>query len=82
MMSRKGLCALAVLGFIALGSGTAQAQDVETVLRLKERVSMEKLAQDVTDPSSPRYRNFYSPRRNSRDRGSSGCRLQRASFAS
>lgn len=39
----------------------AQAQPIESVLRLKERVSMEKLAEEVQNPRSPRYRQFYSP---------------------
>jgi subtilase family serine protease len=33
----------------------------EILLRLKEKVPLEKLAQDVMDPASPRYGKFYSP---------------------
>ena len=39
----------------------SQANDVELVLRFEERVSMEKLADDVTNVNSPRYQSFYSP---------------------
>lgn len=37
------------------------AKDIELVLRMQERVSMEKLAASVTDVDSPRYGKFYSP---------------------
>jgi kumamolisin len=39
----------------------AFAQPITAVLRLKEKVSLEKLAQDVRDPSSPRFGNPYTP---------------------
>jgi kumamolisin len=37
------------------------AEPVDAVLRLQETVSMKQLAQNVTDPASPRYRQFYTP---------------------
>jgi len=33
----------------------------DTLLRLKERVPLEKLAEEVLDPASPRFGKFYSP---------------------
>ncbi len=47
------------LGVIA--SLPAFGQPVEAVLRLNERASLEQLAKSVTDPASPRYRQFYTP---------------------
>jgi len=37
------------------------AQPVTAVLKLQERVSMETLAANVQNPSSPRYQKFYTP---------------------
>lgn len=39
----------------------SQAQEVELVLRLRGQASVEDLARSVTDPESPRYRDFYTP---------------------
>jgi kumamolisin len=44
-----------------LGSTSVRAETIQAVLRLNETVSMEKLAQSVTDPTSPRYRSYYTP---------------------
>jgi kumamolisin len=52
---------LFAFGVVMLFTLQAKAQEVETVLRLKERVSMEKLADEVTRPSSERFQKFYSP---------------------
>jgi subtilase family serine protease len=40
----------------------ANASTVTAVLRLRERITMEELAERVQDPSSPRYQKFYSPK--------------------
>jgi kumamolisin len=37
------------------------AKPMEVVLRLQEKVSFAELANNVTDPTSPRYRQFYTP---------------------
>ena len=50
-----------VIVFGIAASSAANAKSVELVLRLKERVNIETLAKNVTNPSSPRYRKFYSP---------------------
>src|SRR4051812_38302104 len=42
-------------------SALALAKPVELVLRLQERVPMAQLAQAVSDATSPRYRQFYTP---------------------
>jgi subtilase family serine protease len=39
----------------------ALAQPVTTVLKLKDRVSMQELAQNVQNPKSAHYRQFYTP---------------------
>jgi len=62
MMSRSlVLASFLILLPVAVFTSTVQAQEIETVLRLEQRVSMEKLAQNVMDPHSSRYRVFYSP---------------------
>jgi kumamolisin len=55
----KPLMVLSLL-LIAVTS-SAHAKPVDLVLRLKERVSMEQLAHNVMDPTSPRYNQFYTP---------------------
>jgi len=54
-----------VLAAAAAGSVTfslpAWAKSIDTILRLKERVSIESLAASVQDPTSPRFGNFYTP---------------------
>jgi kumamolisin len=50
---------LAVL-FMLLPS-IAHAEVITAAIQLKERVSLQSLAQSVTDPQSPRYQKFYSP---------------------
>src|SRR4051812_32718968 len=37
------------------------SESPEIVLRLKEKMSMEQLAQNVMDPQSSRYEKYYSP---------------------
>ena len=49
----------AALG-LAVSAVPALADSAEVVLRLNQRVSMEELAKSVTDPSSVRYRKFYT----------------------
>ena len=39
----------------------AHAAPVDLVLRLQERSSIQELAREVTDPSSPRYKIFFTP---------------------
>lgn len=48
-------------GIMSAFSTTASASPVNLVLRLKERTSIETLANSVTNPSSPRYKKFYTP---------------------
>lgn len=62
MKSNKMLLLVTTLTLgTALLSSTASAKSMNVVLRLKERVSMEELAQSVMDPSSSHYNQFYSP---------------------
>jgi kumamolisin len=49
-----------VFGFIFCAQ-TASAQMLDAVIALKSRVPMMELAAAVTNPSSPRYRKFFSP---------------------
>jgi kumamolisin len=51
---------LSLIG-LSIGASAAQADTVQAVVNLKERTSMEALARAVTDPSSPRYQEFYTP---------------------
>ena len=54
-----------VLSAAALGgllvSAPVLAQPIEAVLSLKGKVPMAQLARDVSEPESPRYRQFYTP---------------------
>jgi kumamolisin len=59
-MRSFGLPMLAI-AVCTLGSTSVRAESIQAVIRLKETVSMEKLAQSVTDPTSPRYRSYYTP---------------------
>ncbi len=52
---------LGLLVAVGMGTQAAYAQEMEVVLRLKERVAMETLAEQVTNPRSPRYAKFYDP---------------------
>jgi kumamolisin len=52
------LVAVAVTTF---GAASVHAETLQVVLRLKEKVSMQDLAKSVTDPTSARYQDFYSP---------------------
>jgi len=50
-----------LVSLVAISMATsAYAKPVELILRLKERVSMEELAKNVSDPASPRFRKYYS----------------------
>jgi kumamolisin len=51
----------AVIIFCAISSTVAWADTVEVVLHLEGSKTMDQLAQSVTDPSSPRYHEFYTP---------------------
>jgi kumamolisin len=46
---------------LSIAASAAHAETVQAVVNLKERTSMEALARSVTDPSSPRYLEFYTP---------------------
>ena len=61
---RMSFLALPVLSLVVLSIGVsaAQADSVQAVVNLKERTSMEALARSVTDPSSFRFREFYTPK--------------------
>ena len=52
LASTLGICINAIPAF---------AETTEVVLNLNQKVSMKELAKSVTDPSSPRYRKFYTP---------------------
>ena len=54
---------LKVLGMLAVLSASqlASAQTLTAVVRLKEKVSIETLAKNVTDPASPRFGIYYTP---------------------
>jgi kumamolisin len=41
-------------------SSSGSGDTVEVILRLNGKISMKQLAKSVTDPSSPRYREFYT----------------------
>src|SRR6185437_5954188 len=51
---------LSLIG-LSIGASAAHADTVQAVVNLKETTSMQALARSVTDPSSPRYREFYTP---------------------
>jgi subtilase family serine protease len=55
------LSLFSVLVAIAGYCQSADAKIIEAALNLKHRVSMGQLAANVLDPSSPRYRRFYTP---------------------
>jgi len=46
---------------MSTAAGSANAKPVDLVLRLKERVSIETLVKNVTNPTSPRFRKYYTP---------------------
>jgi len=56
----KPMMVLSLFAFTVLQTN-AHAKSVDLVLRLKERVSMESLANSVLNPASPRYQMYYSP---------------------
>lgn len=59
---RKGLSLKFLVVFVGLtASQFASAQTINAVVRLKEKVSIETLAQNVQDPSSPRFGVYYTP---------------------
>ena len=47
--------------FAMVFSTVAQAKTIDLTLRLNERTSIEELARNVMNPSSDRYRKFYTP---------------------
>ena len=61
-MNSRGLRSRVLLlsAAIAAVAAPAYADSVEAVLGLNQRVSMEALAKSVADPSSVRYRQFYT----------------------
>jgi kumamolisin len=50
-----------MIAVCTLGATSVRAESIQAVIRLNETVSMQKLAQSVTDPTSPRYRSYYTP---------------------
>jgi kumamolisin len=64
-MTIKPLMVFSLIAMTAIQTtaliATAQAKPMDLVLRLKERVSIEELANNVMNPSSDRYRKFYTP---------------------
>ncbi len=55
------LSLLGIYGSLSLASQQASADTVETVIRLEETVPIESLANEVMDPQSSRFHEFYSP---------------------
>ena len=55
------LAVISALLPVMVPAAPARAHQIQLVLRLKARVSMEKLAANVTDPRSSRYGRYYSP---------------------
>jgi kumamolisin len=57
----RSLAAPLALSLVSIIAHSALAQPITAVLRLKEKVSLETLAQNVRDPASSRYAHFYGP---------------------
>jgi len=60
-MRWKVLSLLGVCGMAFITPVSASADSLETVLRLQETVPMEALAKEVSDPTSSRFQQFYTP---------------------
>ena len=56
-----GIVGLSLFALSLSHLALADTPEIQMVLRLRERVSMERLAENVSNPASPNYRHYYTP---------------------